>query len=161
MTVLCDASPLIFLAKLERLELLALLGQRIVVLKCVADEILSERATVRESAQLKALLSKVEIIEFHESAYESRTLSRSDRTTLTFAVKHRVDWLVVDERLLRRVAGEEGVQTIGTLGLLTLAVRKGVLSPAEARADLDRAVSSLGFRISSQIYQRVIGELGA
>jgi predicted nucleic acid-binding protein len=126
----------------------------------VADEILAKGASFRELVALTAFLSQVEVVEFDECAYESKTLSASDRATLTFAVKHRVDWLVADERLLRRVAGEEGLQTIGTLGLLTLAVRKGVLSATEARADLDHAVSSLGFRISSQLYQRVIAELG-
>ena len=40
--VVCDASPLIFLAKLDCLDLIpALLGDRIVVLQCVADEVLS------------------------------------------------------------------------------------------------------------------------
>jgi hypothetical protein len=40
MTVVCDASPLIFLAKLDRLGLICgLLGKDAVVLQCVVDEV--------------------------------------------------------------------------------------------------------------------------
>ena len=44
-TIVCDASPLIFLAKLNRLDLVArVLCGEIFVLRCVLDEVLSESA---------------------------------------------------------------------------------------------------------------------
>jgi predicted nucleic acid-binding protein len=52
-TVVCDASPLIFLAKVDRLGLIReILGERIVVLQCVADEVESEQADPVEAARL-------------------------------------------------------------------------------------------------------------
>ncbi|MCW1922279.1 DUF3368 domain-containing protein [Luteolibacter arcticus] len=161
MIVVCDASPLIFLAKLGRLELIRLLPtDRVVVLQCVKDEVLGERASFRERVALTSFLASVETASFSECGLGSKTLSASDRTTLTYAVKHRADLLLADERLLRRIAKEEGIPTIGTLGLLMLAVEKGALSAVEARADLDRAVASHGFRISAELYREVIAALG-
>ena len=56
--VVCDASPLIILAKLDRLHLITdLLGNDIVVLQCVADEVLGERAGTLERQRLDDFLS--------------------------------------------------------------------------------------------------------
>jgi len=160
MILICDASPLIFLAKLGRLDLIRLLlADRVVVLRCVAEEVLGDRASFGERVALTSFLASVETVDFDESNFGSQTLSASDRSTLTYAVKHRADLLLADERLLRRIAAEEGIATIGTLGLIMLAVEKSVLSPVDARADLDRAVTTHGFRISAELYRQVIGAL--
>jgi predicted nucleic acid-binding protein len=47
---------------------------------------------------------------------------------------------------MRRIADEQGLVTIGTLGLLAAAVNHGHLSAADALHDLDLAVSRHGFR---------------
>ncbi len=62
---------------------------------------------------------------------------------------------------MRRIADEQGIATIGTLGLLAAAVNHGHLSAAEAVHDLDLAVSRHGFRISVALYQRFRHEMGA
>jgi len=162
MIVVCDASPLIFLAKLNRLELITrLLGSEVVVLQCVASEVMeSEKAGDIELRRLNVFLKSVRIVEFSESAYSSGRLSASDRQTLTYAVQQRARWLLADERLLRRIATEEGLATIGTLGLIAGAVRNGLVTPKEALADIDEAVSKHGFRISIALYQRFRAEIG-
>lgn len=161
MIIVCDASPLIFLAKLDRLDLISrLLEEAVVVLKCVVDEVNSDRATGRERDHLASFLASATIVDFTECAYESRTLSPSDRKTLTYAVREGADWLVADERLLRRVANENGIRMVGTLGLLASAVKTGLLSPAEVKADIDRVVSIHDFRISTSLYQRFLAEIG-
>jgi predicted nucleic acid-binding protein len=159
MIVICDASPLIFLAKLGRLELIRLWAPgEVVILKCVVEEVLGERGSPKEKELLAGFIEEARVVDFEESAYESKALSPSDRKTLTYAVRQQADWLVADERALRRIAGEQGVPTVGILGLLAAAVRRGELSPAEARADLGRAVSELGFRISSHLYRQILAE---
>ena len=161
MIVVCDASPLIFLAKLNRLPLMAqVLGDEIVVLRCVADEVLAgSTAGSVEWARLNAFLSDVSVVSFTESAYTAGRLSTSDRQTLTYAVSQRAAWLVADERLLRRVAQGEGLMTIGTLGLLAAAVRQGTLTSAEALADVEALVTQHRLRISLALYQRFRTEM--
>jgi hypothetical protein len=63
MIVVCDASPLIFLAKLNRLELITrLLGSEVVVLQCVASEVMeSEKAGDIELRRLIVFLKSVRI----------------------------------------------------------------------------------------------------
>lgn len=163
MTVVCDASPLIFLTKLDRLALISrLLGPDIVVVECVAREVTHiERAGEVERARLEAFLESASVVPSTETTPASARLSTCDRQTLAYAIRQRPDFLLVDERLMRRIADEQGIATIGTLGLLAAAVNHDHLSAAEAVHDLDLAVSRHGFRISIALYQRFRREMGA
>lgn len=162
-TVVCDASPLIFLAKLGRLNLIrALLGEDVVILRCVVDEVLGpDLIASSERQRLCDFVGGVEVVDFDETTHHSARLSASDASTLTYAVTRRVNWLVADERLLRRIAEHEGIPTMGTLGLLVAASKRGLISPTEALHDLDAAVSRHHLRISAALYREVRGRLTA
>lgn len=54
---------------------------------------------------------------------------------------------------------EEGPATIGTLGLLIAAVKRGHLPARGALRDLNSAVGKHGFRISTALYQHFRAEL--
>jgi predicted nucleic acid-binding protein len=159
--VVCDASPLVFLAKLDRLSLIsAVLGGDVVVLQCIVDEVLSEGAGPQEKARLEEFLEQVRIVDFEASRPPSRSLSRSDQSVLAWAVENRADWLVSDERMLRRIAVAERIKVVGFLGLLIAAAQRGILSRSQTRRAIDDAVSKHGCRISIDLYQRLLAELG-
>jgi len=158
--VVCDASPLIFLAKLDRLSLISsVLGGSVFVLKCIADEVLSDSAGPQERARLDEFLEQVQIVDFEVSRPSSRSLSRSDQSVLAWAIENRADWLVADERMLRRIAFVERIRVVGFLGLLIAAAQRGILSQSQARLAIDDAISKHGCRISIDLYQRLLAEL--
>lgn len=158
--VVCDASPLIFLAKLNRLELLERsIGARTVVLRCVVEEILSEKATPLEAERLRAWLESVEVVDYSGSLVASQALSLSDRTSLAWAIEHEADWFLVDERLLRRFAKERGIRVIGFCGLLLRAAAQGILKKSEVQTLLDTSIREHGFRISIELYQNICDRL--
>ena len=159
--VVCDASPLIILAKLDRLHLIGdLFGSPIVVLQCVVDEVLSERADMLERQRLDVSLRTVaSIAAFSESDVDSKSLSASDRFTLTYSIRNAIDCLVADERLLRRVASDQGIAVMGVLGLIVGSAKRGILTNAEAESAFRDAVGNHGLRISLALYQRVLDEL--
>ncbi len=159
--VICDASPLIFLAKVDALALLqALLPGRWVVLQCVADEVLGERAGPLEAERLRRWLAKVEIIDFEGSLFPSRALSRSDQSSLAWAVKNHADWLIADDRLLRRFAKEHQLGVIGFCGVLVKSVEHQLLDARGAREMIDQAVERHGLMISVSVYRRIMEVLG-
>ena len=159
--VVCDASPLIILAKLDRLDLIGgVLGDDIVVLRCVADEVLGERAGTIERQRLAEFLStSARVAEFSESDISSTTLSESDQFTLTYSMRNSVDWLVADEKLMRRVASKQGIAVMGVLGLIVAATNRHLITHKEAESLLREAVSDHGLRISVALHQRVLDEL--
>lgn len=162
--VVCDASPLIILAKLDRLGLLRTLlaGEdgAIIVLKCVAEEVLSDQAGNLERQRLDEFFNRdAKIEEFDGSDVESKSLSSSDRAVLTYSIRNTIDWLVVDERLLRRIAKENHLRVVGALGILVESSKRGLISLAEARADVRTAVDKHDLRISTKLYQMVMDTL--
>lgn len=158
--VICDASPLIFLAKTGRLDLIGkVLPGRQVVLGGVVREILADGAGPLETDRLRMWLEQVEVIEYEDSLFPASALSRSDQSTLAWAVNHGAAWLVADERLLRRIAVERGIAVIGFCGLLVKAVQRGLLSSQEGRRLLDEAIDDHGLRISVTLYRRILEAL--
>lgn len=158
--VICDASPLIFLSKLASLDLIRqVIPGSLVVLDCVVQEVLSERAAPVEVDRLRSWLTTVEVIESEGSLFPSNALSRSDHSTLAWAVNDDAAWLVADGRLLRRVARQRGIGVIGFCGILVKAVERGLLAAREVRAMLDAAVDQHGLRISVALYRRMVEEL--
>ena len=158
--VLCDASPLIFLAKLNRLSLIEqVLGGQVIVLRCVVEELQSDKASLTEADRLAQFLKGVQIVDYQLDEQPSSALSRSDQSSLRWAVENRIDWLLADERLLRRIALAEGIPVIGFLGLLLGAAKRGIICSSEARIAVDEAISQHGCRISVAVYQRILNEL--
>ncbi len=159
--VLCDASPLLFLAKLNALDLISeIFGGEVVILECVVEEVCSDAAGEVERIRLNRFLETASVVAFEEAEYPSRSLSEYDRRVLNWAIRNRPDRLVVDERLLRRIAREEGIPTVGTFGVLVAAARKGIRSKEEVRHLIDDLVGKHGCRVSVALYQRVIQALG-
>lgn len=161
MIVVSDASPLIILAKLDRLHLLSrLFDAEITVLRCVVSEVLADRAGILERKRLESFLeSSARIVEFTGSDLASKALSASDQSTLTWCEQNNANWLIADERLLRRIAKGRGIAVIGTMGILLEAVRRNLLSKVDAKQDLQKAVGEHGLRIAVTLYQRILQEL--
>lgn len=158
--VLCDASPLIFLAKMDRLALIArVTGRQLVALDCVVREILSDEAPPVERQRLHTWLANVQTITYEGSLFASDALSRSDHSSLAWAVTHGAEWLLADERLLRRFAQAHGIKVIGCCGVLLQAVQEGLLSAPDARACINTAVREHGLRISVELYQRLMTQM--
>jgi len=160
MIVICDARPLIFLAKLNRLDLIAsVLQGEIVVLDCVRRELLTENIHSLEEKRLRHFLETARTPVFNAVFSPSFSLSPSDQSTLSWAIQNHADWLLADERLLRRIAREQGIAVVGFCGLLVQAAKAGLLSAEEVRADIDTAISRHHFRISIRLYQAILHEL--
>ncbi|NOY00490.1 MAG: hypothetical protein GXP30_12255, partial [Verrucomicrobia bacterium] len=102
---------------------------------------------------------KASVVNFEIEDKQPTALSLCDQSTLRWAIDNDINWLLADERLLRRVAVEEGISVIGFLGLLTGAAFRKHITANKARELVDEAVSKHGCRISIAVYQRVMEEL--
>lgn len=160
--VVCDASPIIFLAKVDLLNLIDTIpGGDCVVLELVANELLSDQADPIERTRLENWLNKIRIVSFSGQMIQSQALSASDHASLTWAVQNSADWMVADERLLRRFVRDKGIKVIGFCGILIKAVSDGVLSADRARQALDEAVGRHALRLSLPVYQATLRQLEA
>ncbi len=64
------------------------------------------------------------------------------------------DELLINERLGRREASNQGLSIIGLLGVLLLAKRRGMVKVI--RPAIDDPIAQAGFRVSTQLYTEIL-----
>jgi predicted nucleic acid-binding protein len=159
MILVADASPLIFLAKLKRLDLLTVLDTDIHLSRLVHDELLNVEAAGEERRRLEVFLATCQVHPARDHRPFAAALSRADNATLALALRLKARILLADDRILRTLAETEGLRPLGTLGVLLQALRQGRLTRRQARHDLDALVGLYGFRIGIEVYQTVVARI--
>lgn len=124
MTVVVNATPLIALAILDRLDLLRRLFKKVIVPTAVYDEVVlygSGRVGAR-------LVSKADWLDIQTPTTATTIepillgLDEGEMQVLLLAREVIPDWVLLDEKLGRRVAKALGLPVKGTLGVLLTAV---------------------------------------
>jgi predicted nucleic acid-binding protein len=157
--VVSNASPLIALAKIGRLDLLPELFESIIVPQAVYDEVVTsgaERPGVLEIRQASWIKTR-SITDQSKVSYLLAELDRGEAEALVLAEEVSTNWVLLDETKARLVAELVGLHYIGTVGLLLLAKQLGKL--AFLRPVLDELRANQ-FYISQKVYQAVLEEAG-
>lgn len=160
MIAVCNASPLINLAWLGRLDLLHQLYTTTIIPEAVRHEVLVagkgkpgaaevEAADwlIFASAQNRALLRAL-----------SQDLDLGEAEVIALALEHPTNMVIMDERLGRQTAAYFALPCIGTVGILVSAKRQGMI-PA-IRPDLERLRYQQGFYISERLSDRILADAG-
>ena len=162
MTVVCDASPLISLARIGHLPLLpALFGE-----VQIAAEVHHEVAVVgagRPAAQAVQTANWLRIracpdpalLEQWHTRYPS--LGRGELATLLLAHSIPADWTIIDERAARCLAATQGLKVIGCIGILEVAFRRGLVSDLR---DVYLGLLAQGIRMHPEILNRSLISFG-
>lgn len=126
--VICNASPLVYLHQLEVLHILRRLASRVVVPHAVSEELRAARAKGHAVPDPKDL-DWADIRKPASDAVLSlvRDLGPGETQALALALESPGSVVVIDDRLVRRVAASLLMQTTGTLGLLVDAKRSGLI----------------------------------
>jgi predicted nucleic acid-binding protein len=158
--VVADASPLIFLAKLRRLKLVSrLVGDDIRIPRVVCKEVMSPGVDPIEREELESFFASCTIVAVPRPRAFASAMSAADNAALTLAIRTRADILLCDERVTRAMAQSEGIQSLGTLGILLRAMRADLLTRHETRRGVDLLVREHGFRIGIELYQAVLDQI--
>jgi predicted nucleic acid-binding protein len=154
----CNSSPLISLARIQRLDLIESLAAEVVVPATVVLEIEAgagrDRAArvVRNSPRLR-IRPNVEIPE----AVRSWQLDPGEGQVLAMALQRPGCGAVIDDRAARRCAASFSIPMIGTVGLVALARQRGTL---KAAAPVYKALRDAGFFVSPALLKAVLAQFG-
>ncbi len=164
MRVFSNSSPLMYLAKIGRIELLMALFKEIIIPKKVYDEIIGrekeerfidaikvERAVKEGWIKSREVLYKREFGSFGE-------IDEGESALIYLAKKEKADLVLIDDASARIVAESFGLNVKGTLYVLLLAFRKKILSKKEIK-ELIKELIEAGFRVSAKIYFDVLSEI--
>lgn len=160
MSVVSNASPLINLARIGKLDLLRQLYGELFIPKAVWQEVVTDGVGQPGAVEVKvATWIKVQSVTNTLLVRALRQeLDAGEAEAIVLALEMESEVLLMDERLGRDVAQHLGLRYIGLIGVLIEAKHKGVLSAVKHHLDELRNVA--GFRIRDALYVRVLQDEG-
>lgn len=161
-----DATPLIYVATVDRLGLVEHLDGPCVIPERVSQEVVEagidqgspdarriERSVERERFEIVSVASTP----LRNRLRANDSLSDADVDVLACADAHD-GVAVMDERYGRDVAATEGIETRGTAYLVVRLANQGAIGVDEARAVIDAMVEA-GWYCAPDIYARIVQTL--
>lgn len=163
-----DATPLIYLAKAERLSHLDHLDGRRLIPRRVYDEVVTDGLD-HEYADARRIDRQVDAGTFAVASVasddgqlpgrleENESVSDADVAVLALAAE-RDGVAVMDDRYGRDVAETEGIRTRGTASLVLSLASDGVPSRTDAMETIDAMIAA-GWYCSLDLYAKIRGRL--
>ena len=156
--VVVDASPLICLFKSGLAELFPAMFRDIVVPDAVIREIVAKG---RADFEAQTLVSYGWIRQIADVAIDPRVaswdLGEGESAVLSFALKDPEYWTLIDDREARRCAMSLHCHYIGTLGMIVLAKKRGIIT--SVRKSLER-LQSAGLWLSESLVNKTCQKAG-
>jgi predicted nucleic acid-binding protein len=153
-----DASPIIALGSIEKLELFAALADEVVVPAAVAQEV--RRGRDRASLGLEEAISskhfRIEEVE-PEGIVSRWGLDAGETAVLSFARSNAGYVAIVDDLAARRCASALSIATRGTVGVVLLAKARGLVPLA---APLLTALRAEGLFLSPSLIAAALSLVG-
>lgn len=126
MILVADSSALIALSLCNAIHLLDRLFEKVVVPQAVFDEITKEHK--RESLELSNYLKgKIEPVDIEDFVITDFLVGKGELEAVAVYKKLRADKFLVDDKRARKLAQLNGLNTIGSLGVLLVAKEKGLI----------------------------------
>jgi len=154
-----DASALITLARIGRLNLLRGLAEQIYIPEAVYSEVVrrsGDRPGGREVTEASWIIRK-SVLDQTTLARLRTELGRGEAEAIVLTGELRADFVVLDDAKARRLAETEGKKTIGLLGLLLRAKERGIVSDLKPIVD---DMIKVGFFIDQGLYQAILRQSG-
>ncbi len=156
--VICDASPIIGLARVNGLDWLKPLFGRVWIPEQVESEMLSGRARQDQAVIRRAL--DTGILNVWPSPIEpviAVDLDQGESACIDLALAHPGSLLLIDERAGRAVAGEHGIAVAGTAAVIGQARLQGLIPSAR---DIFERLLQGDFRIAPEGIRTVLRQVG-
>ncbi|MBI5842170.1 MAG: DUF3368 domain-containing protein [Chloroflexi bacterium] len=162
MPAVSDTSPLLGLSAIGQLELLQEQFGAVFIPQAVLDELKIETGfrgtSVIQNALSDGWLEVHEIQNKPLAQALSLELDKGESEAITLAMDLSVEMIVMDERIGRERARIMGLKTVGVLGVLLNAKKRGKIdSLKSAMQDLR---NEIGFFISDELYERILKQAG-
>jgi len=156
MIVVSDTSALSNLALVGHLWLLEAIYQIVIIPDVVASE-LAAASNPTISAILRLTWIQTQSLtnsQLADQLQQEWGLDAGEANAIALAFELQADDLLIDERLGRQEAIRLGLSIIGILGVLLIAKQRSLI--LQVQPIIDALIDQAGFRVSPQLYQRVL-----
>ena len=160
MIIVSDTSPVSNLILIERLDILQSLFTEIIVPPAVDAEIRALKQFGKDLSEYENAewikvsaptnLQKVKTLQFK--------LDEGEAQAIALALEINCDLLLMDERIGTNIARQEGLQTVGLVGVLIKAKEVDIIK--EVRKILDELKNIAGFWLDAKLEKKILEQLG-
>jgi uncharacterized protein len=156
MIVVSDTSALSNLALVAHLWLLEAIYQTVIIPDVVARELAAaSNPTISAILQLGWIQTQpLTNSKLANQLQQERGLDAGEANAIALALELQANDLLIDERLGRQEAVRLGLSIIGILGILLVAKQRSLIP--QVQSVMDALIDHAGFRVSPQLYQRVL-----
>lgn len=164
-----NSSPLIYFAKVGRLEIIRSVFGKVFIPEKVFEEVvikgkelnISDAFIVERAVGTWIIKEKIkpEIdVEYHFLDTNAR-LGLGEKEAIKLCKQLNARYLIADDREARRVSKILNIVPVGTCSIIVKCYRQKIITREEAVQILDELLK-VGFRISIEVYHKVLLELG-
>jgi predicted nucleic acid-binding protein len=157
--IVCNASPLIFLAKIDKLSLLDVYELHVPA-QVEAEILKGAKRKKQDATKIADYLYAGKIIPDKVSLLRDlpHSLGSGERAVISLAVKEKINKVLIDEAKARTVARFNGLAPKGTLGVLWDAYKAGFIS-RDALELLTFDLIQYGYRIKEELVVEFLKKL--
>lgn len=160
MKVVSNSSILIALSSIQRLALLSDNFEKVYIPGAVWDEVVNKGIGKSGSEEIKnaswietrKITNKDLVIALNEF------LDPGEAEAISLAKEIAADIILLDEKDARLIAARYNLKPLGTIGILIRAKKQGKIT--QLKAEMDKLIGEGNFRISPDIYNRALTEVG-
>jgi len=135
--VIADTGPLRYLLQIDQIDLLPRLFVKILISSVVCDELKHPSAPEVVRTWMNSRPDWLEVsVAIAGDDPQLRALDAGEKSAIELALSRRADLILIDDRRGAAVARDKGFEVTGTLGVLDLAARRGMIDLAAALARL-------------------------
>jgi uncharacterized protein len=159
MTVICNATPLINFAAINRLDILQATFGQIIIPQAVFHETTGTDFPSSHFVQqaIAAIWLEVRTVS-PTGANIAPELDAGEREAIALALEMGIERILLDEREARQVAQQLNLKVMGTLGILLLAKNNQTIP--QVRPLLDAMIDIAQYWVNNSLYQQVLQRAG-
>ena len=167
MRVVVNSGPLIALAKLNLLDLLAQLYDSVLIPSAVYQEVVTRGLDLAQpdayAVQLAVIREELRVVTVTATGMtdelQALPLGEGEKQAIHVALTEATDYVLLDDLLAREEAQRLGLKVKGTLGVLAEAVRRGALNRQERDLVFQAILDREDIWMSQALVRRVWNEL--
>ena len=163
MKVICNTSPIIGLLSIKRLSLLWELFEEVIIPQAVYEELCVENENYRKEIQeikIRVAQRKISIYQIENSQMVKAMYGKlhyGELEVIVGAKELNVSLAIIDEIAARKMAAEFLIDTMGIMGMLLMAKKRGIIK--EIRPDIE-LLRRNGYRISDKLFEETLKKAG-
>ena len=154
MIIVSDASPIIFLLKLKRLDFLSSLYKAKILLPEEVHAEICKKLENHELSYLKSFENLFETVAV-EGSLNIAKLHEGENKAILLAKNRKADFILIDDKHARIICEQIGLKVMGTIGLLYSALQEKIIAKKEFIQFIDDLIQKHNFRVSIELYNRI------